>query len=421
MHRHLLTVLLVGFALGVPGAGAWSTAGAQGRWFEVYFSQVSADSATVQANPHSIDRILAQKLTQAQTSIDAAVHEIDSERLAKALIQAFNRGVQVRIVTEHDYADEPAIQDIQAAGIPVVTDAGRSGLMHNKFVVIDGRYVWTGSYNATNNDAYKNNNNAIWVDSPQLAANFTQEFLEMFQARQFGVSSPASLPHPVVAMPDGTRIFTYFAPENAVDTVLAAHLREARDSIVFLAFAFTHDGLGEIIRERFRAGVQIRGVFETRGANVSHSEYPHMRDAGLPVVQDTNPWSLHHKVMIIDGHTVVTGSFNFSRNAAQTNDENLLIVVGSREIARLYTEEFERLTGTTAAQPAQTAAPPKPTDLLPINTATQEEIERLPGIGPVIAQRIIAGRPYRTLADLERVPGLGPRKIEAMKGQITFR
>jgi competence protein ComEA len=118
---------------------------------------------------------------------------------------------------------------------------------------------------------------------------------------------------------------------------------------------------------------------------------------------------------------VVTGSFNFSRNAAQTNDENLLIVVGSREIARLYTEEFERLTGTTAAQPAQTSAPPKPTDPLPINTATQEEIERLPGIGPVIARRIIAGRPYRTLTDLEHVPGLGPRKIEAIKGQITFR
>ena len=40
-------------------------------------------------------------------------------------------------------------------------------MMHNKFIVVDGRYVWTGSLNTTDNGAYKNNNNAIWIDSPE--------------------------------------------------------------------------------------------------------------------------------------------------------------------------------------------------------------------------------------------------------------
>ena len=110
--------------------------------------------------------------------------------------------------TEYDYVEEASVEDLLAAGIRVVTDADRSGLMHNKFLVVDGRYVWTGSFNTTDNGAYKNNNNAIWIDSPELAANFTTEFTEMFIAEQFGVRSPTSLPHPVVTMPDGTKIYT---------------------------------------------------------------------------------------------------------------------------------------------------------------------------------------------------------------------
>ena len=63
--------------------------------------------------------------------------------------------------------------------------------------------------------------------------------------------------------------------------------------------------------------------------------------AGLPVRQDGNPRTFHHKVLIIDDQAVVTGSFNFSANADESNDENVIIVSNS-DVAAQYLQEFQR-------------------------------------------------------------------------------
>jgi len=413
---------------------------AQSTWYEVYFSQVNNHVATAKADPRSIDRMLVQKLDAANSSIDAALHEIDSERIAHALIAAHQRGVRVRIVTEDDYMDEVSIEALQAASVPIVSDKGNSGLMHNKFLVIDRRFVWTGSFNTTDNDAFKNDNNAIWIQSTELAENFTCAFLDMFEREQFGRGTVSPIPHPVVTMPDGSRLRTVFAPGYDAARFIVNELRQAEQSIYFMAFSFTHDGIGAVMKKRFQDGLDVRGVFETRGADSPHAEYASMQKLGMAVIKDTNKWTMHHKVIIIDGHTVITGSFNFSNNASRINNENVLIIQGNRDIARLYTQEWQRVMGgasDTSAPPV--ASVPKvevqvtsdPTtasagDLslsagdLSVNTATQQQLEALPGIGPELAKRIIAGRPYRQLLDLERVQGLGPRKLEALRGLVGF-
>jgi phosphatidylserine/phosphatidylglycerophosphate/cardiolipin synthase-like enzyme len=63
--------------------------------------------------------------------------------------------------------------------------------------------------------------------------------------------------------------------------------------------------------------------------------------AKIPVRQDGNPAFLHHKVIIVDEHIVITGSLNFTDNADQNNNENV-IIVDNPDIARLYTQEFNR-------------------------------------------------------------------------------
>jgi DNA uptake protein ComE-like DNA-binding protein len=163
-------------------------------------------------------------------------------------------------------------------------------------------------------------------------------------------------------------------------------------------------------------------VFETRGANTPYSEFNQLQKQGIAVRLDINKWAMHHKVIMIDARTVATGSFNFSQNAARSNNENVLIIRDNPTIAARFMEEFQRLT--TAPGPSQ-AAPearqPPPSGVLNINTATPQQLETLPGIGPTLAQRIIAGRPYGRLQDLQRVRGLGPRKIEALQGQVGFQ
>jgi competence ComEA-like helix-hairpin-helix protein len=54
-----------------------------------------------------------------------------------------------------------------------------------------------------------------------------------------------------------------------------------------------------------------------------------------------------------------------------------------------------------------------------INTASLKELESLPGIGPSLAELVVAGRPYRTVDDLERVKGIGPRQVENLRPLLT--
>jgi competence protein ComEA len=73
------------------------------------------------------------------------------------------------------------------------------------------------------------------------------------------------------------------------------------------------------------------------------------------------------------------------------------------------------------ARPDRSEKPkPKPDGrLVHINTATAAELEALPGIGPVIARRIIEARPYRSVDDLDRVRGIGKKRLEEIRPLVT--
>ena len=305
----------------------------QGTW-EVYFNDLAAGE-----NRYSLEKRLVGKLSNAAARIDAALYHLDSAPIADALIEAHTRGVQVRLVTETDNVDEIEIGRLQKAGIPVIDDKDPESYMHHKFVVIDGRYVWTGSYNTTYNGAYRNNNNVLFIDSVSLADNFRQEFRELFSREQVRKSSGGS----TVALSDGTQIATYFSPKNDTISPLLKEIQAAQKSIHFMAFSFTHDTLGAAMRDRFESGVDVQGIFEKRRVNNLYSEYNAMKNAGLPVVVDENKGTMHHKVIVIDGKTVITGSYNFSKSAETRNNENLLVIKGNQEIAAAYLSEFERI------------------------------------------------------------------------------
>ena len=311
------------------------------RTWEVYFSGVST-APIDKGNPYSLDKRLVTRLADAETRIDAALYHLNSAPVTDALIEAYRRGVQVRVVTETDNVDEPEIERLQEVGIRVVDDDDNDGLMHHKFIVIDERYVWTGSYNTTDNGAYKNNNNVILIDSVPLAYNFTQEFRELFLDAQARKSADAFIAYPKITLADGLQVFTYFSPGSDTISPLLREIKSAEQSIHFMAFAFTHDTLGSAMRDRFKSGIDVQGVFEKRQVD-KYSEFETMKKAGLPVILDRNRGTMHHKVIVIDGETVITGSYNFSKNAEERNDENLLIIKGNREIAAAYLAEFAKI------------------------------------------------------------------------------
>jgi len=308
-------------------------------WYAVYFTD--PDSPEAKAYRGGPDEALAEAIGAARASVELAIYDLDSWHLRDALLDAHRRGVAVRMVIEDDNFDRPEIQALLEAGIPIVLDR-RNASMHDKFAVIDRYEVWTGSMNFTISDAYRSDNNLIRLRSTHLAENYLAEFEEMFSAGQFGANSPAGSPYPEFTINDAL-IETYFSPEDDTAARIIALIEAAQESIRFLAFSFTSDDIAAAMLSATERGVQVAGVFEASqySSNVG-TEFDNLLAAGLDVRLDGNPNQMHHKVIIIDRQIVITGSYNFSKSAETSNDENTLIL-HSEEIAGLYLDEFERI------------------------------------------------------------------------------
>jgi phosphatidylserine/phosphatidylglycerophosphate/cardiolipin synthase-like enzyme len=82
-------------------------------------------------------------------------------------------------------------------------------------------------------------------------------------------------------------------------------------------------------------------VFERQNATGTGSEYAKLKGGGVNVLYDGNCYILHHKIIIIDDRTVITGSYNFTGSAERDNDENL-VIIDDPAIARTYLDEFNR-------------------------------------------------------------------------------
>lgn len=309
------------------------------EWVQIYFSDpTNPESVSFRGGP---DQALAGAIRQARLSVDLAVYDLDLWSIRDALIDARRRGVRVQMVTDSDNLAESEIQDLVASGIPVIGDR-REGLMHDKFVILDGRDLWTGSMNFTLNSAYRNNDNLIQIHSAELSQDYLAEFNEMFSDDRFGPGSPANTPNPIVNIANHP-IEVYFSPEDAVEDQILRLIRSAQKSIQFMAYSFTSDEIANAILERANAGVMVAGVLEEAQTHSNRgTKYDVLRAAGLDVRVDGNPANMHHKVILIDGQITLTGSYNFTNNARTINDENLLII-HDPQVTERYQEEFLKI------------------------------------------------------------------------------
>jgi len=307
-------------------------------------------------------------LGKTKTSIQGSFYEFRDDKVVDAFIDAHNRGVKVQLIVDSDNfflrdhdtlvidytKNNPFTKRLLDAGIEVVEDEKRSGLMHNKFAVRDGKYVWTGSYNLTNTGTGKNENNALEITSKKLANIYIREFNEMFHDRQFGIRSP-STPLDQVIMLGDKRIEVFFAPEDDPVQRIYDHVSTAVQGVYFMQFAMTADELGTQLIEKHNDGLEVRGIFDSMlyRSTGPYAEFSRLTKHGVPVVVYDSPvrGKMHHKVFIIDPEgpnpRVITGSLNASANGNKTNDENI-IIIHDREITQLYHKQFKELFGRTS-------------------------------------------------------------------------
>jgi phosphatidylserine/phosphatidylglycerophosphate/cardiolipin synthase-like enzyme len=313
--------------------------GGQKGFWTVYFNAPTGESDE-SFYVNGIDEPLAAAIGEVQATLDIAAFEFDNEVLTQAVLDAHERGVTVRIVTDDEHGLEEEDESIPLfieEGIPVVDDS-RSGLMHNKFMIMDNTTVWTGSMNYTRNGVYRNNNHLLALRSQRAVQAYQTEFDEMFIRSEFGTTSTEGTAE---YTQDGTPVEILFASEDDVVGAITDEIALAEDRIRFMAFSFTHDEIGEAMMQAAANGITLEGIFELRGSQTEFSELGRMFCSGNDVRQDGNGYVLHHKVILIDDHTVLTGSFNFSNNATTSNDENLLIIKDP-DLLALFLTEYER-------------------------------------------------------------------------------
>jgi phosphatidylserine/phosphatidylglycerophosphate/cardiolipin synthase-like enzyme len=369
MNRFLPLAALL--ACGAPSdADLDSTRG--GR-VDVFFN----DPGTRADNMWTADAIelMLETVRGAKVSIDFAVMGFSYEPLADALIDAFDRGVQVRMVGDAGHLTNYGYERFRDRHLPMVT-GNMPHIMHNKFMVVDGRFVLGGTANWSNTDLRHNSNNFFMIDSPAVAADFSVEFEQMFSGL-FGHTKVENNNGRVYQIGD-TTVEVWFSPnEDAMGRILEL-VDATEDSIRFTIFAFTKDQVGSaFVRKQAEFAAKdaadgvpadapplerrtVAGVIDQSQlhSNGQYHEVFRLLGAGIPLRMDANDNSqqpgdyqagggrLHSKTMLLDADgenpVVITGSFNWSASATQSNDEYLLVFRGPR-VAQDFQLYFDTL------------------------------------------------------------------------------
>ncbi len=135
----------------------------------------------------------------------------------------------------------------------------------------------------------------------------------------------------------------FFCPEDHCSSVVIRWISKANSSIDLAMYSFTLDSICDALVNAYKRGVNVRVILEKNQIN-QWSEYSKLKRNGIKVMLDRNPRYMHNKFMVIDGKVVLTGSYNYTKEADTRNDENLIVII-SGKVAKAYEDEFEEMWG----------------------------------------------------------------------------
>ena len=125
---------------------------------------------------------ILKRIEESKKSIDAAIYLFTSRTLSRAIVNAHNRGVKVRIILEGENVKDKFSKDefLREKGIPIRIREDR-GIMHNKFSIIDGEILITGSYNWTHSADLYNDENLLILKIPEVIKTYEAYFERLWR------------------------------------------------------------------------------------------------------------------------------------------------------------------------------------------------------------------------------------------------
>ena len=135
-------------------------------------------------------------------------------------------------------------------------------------------------------------------------------------------------------------IEVYFSPHGGCTAAVVREIGEAQKTLLVQAYSFTSAPIADAVAEAHRRGVAVAVLLDKSQRTEKYSSADFLLHNGVTTLIDDDHNIAHNKIMIIDGRTVITGSFNFSKNAENENAENLL-VIRDEKLAAIYTDNWQ--------------------------------------------------------------------------------
>lgn len=134
----------------------------------------------------------------------------------------------------------------------------------------------------------------------------------------------------------------WFSPGDDCSGRIGALLRQAKRTLDVCVFTITDDRLADPLLAAHQRGIAVRILTDDEKSHELGSDVDRLRSAGVPLRMDHSPYHMHHKFAVLDRTVLLTGSYNWTRGAAQFNKENVL-TTGDPALVAAYLAAFERL------------------------------------------------------------------------------
>ncbi|MEZ4316767.1 MAG: phospholipase D-like domain-containing protein [Myxococcota bacterium] len=219
-----------------------------------------------------------------------------------------------------------------------------ASIMHNKFFVVDNRYVWTGSTNVSDSGTGGYNANLVTlIDSPQVAAWYLEEFEQMFTKGAYHEEKQSRGPYRAEFAEAGVSLEVLFSPQDKpITNAVRPLIQNAKDRIDIGVFFLTHKYIAKDLMDAHNRGVKVRAIIDATSAKNGYTKHELLRAAGIPVKIENWGGKMHMKSAVIDGQYVITGSMNWTSAGESGNDENT-VILRSEKHARQYEAYFQTL------------------------------------------------------------------------------
>ena len=135
-------------------------------------------------------------------------------------------------------------------------------------------------------------------------------------------------------------IEVHFSPQGGCTEAIVREIEAAQSGILIQAYSFTSAPIAKAIVEAHKRGIHVEIILDRSHKTAAYSSADFLHHAGIPVLIDCEHTIAHNKIMIIDGQVVITGSFNFTKQAEQSNAENML-VIRDKILADEYTANWK--------------------------------------------------------------------------------